>query len=167
MDDNLGVGLGHDVHAEQKWWLNGYPFIQSKHKLIFVPQIKQLQGHVDISIRIRGSLAAGILYFTAARTERGAPYDIARFQVVSDDRDVVDIDQRRQYVMRINILMWTFPANQDNIDVSAIQILLFAEVILQSLILLGRGGFGSYDGESLLAATVGLRPFCITCSIES
>ncbi|KAJ7745070.1 cytochrome oxidase complex assembly protein 1-domain-containing protein [Mycena metata] len=67
MDDNLGVVLGHDVHAEQKWWLNGHPFIHG--------EINQLQGCLDISIRIRGSLAAGTLYFTATRTERGVPYD--------------------------------------------------------------------------------------------
>ncbi|KAJ7027154.1 cytochrome oxidase assembly protein 1, partial [Mycena alexandri] len=77
-EENTRDILGDDVQAEQMWWLNGHPLIHG-------------EGRVNISIRIRGSLGVGMLYFTATRAERGAPYEIAQFKVISDDGDVVDI----------------------------------------------------------------------------
>jgi len=50
-DPQLTETLGLAIRTQPEWWLNGYPIIHG--------QINQLQGNIDVSFRIKGSLGAG------------------------------------------------------------------------------------------------------------
>ncbi|KAJ6604243.1 cytochrome oxidase assembly protein 1, partial [Mycena vulgaris] len=82
-NDQLVETLGLAIRPQPEWWLNGYPIIHG--------QINQLQGNIDVSFRIKGSLGAGTVYFTSVRKAKGIPYDILRFRVILDDGRVVEV----------------------------------------------------------------------------
>ncbi|KAJ7225915.1 cytochrome oxidase complex assembly protein 1-domain-containing protein [Mycena pura] len=82
-DPQLRELLGLALRPQPEWWLNGYPLIHG--------QINQLQGNVDVSFRIKGSLGFGTVYFTSIRKAKGIPYEILRFRVILDDGRVVEV----------------------------------------------------------------------------
>ncbi|KAF8213506.1 cytochrome oxidase complex assembly protein 1-domain-containing protein [Mycena galopus ATCC 62051] len=82
-DPQLLEALGFAIRPQPEWWLNGYPIIHG--------QINQLQGNIDVSFRIKGSLGSGTVYFTSVRKAKGIPYDILRFRVILDDGRVVEV----------------------------------------------------------------------------
>ncbi|KAJ7693651.1 cytochrome oxidase assembly protein 1, partial [Mycena rosella] len=47
-DPQLAETLGLAIRPQPEWWLNGYPIIHG--------QINQLQGNIDVSFRIKGSM---------------------------------------------------------------------------------------------------------------
>ncbi|KAG9226469.1 hypothetical protein CCMSSC00406_0005864 [Pleurotus cornucopiae] len=75
--------LGEAIRPQPEWWLNGDPRIKGN--------INQLQGNVDVSLRLKGSKDSGTLYFTSIRKEKGVPFTILRFKVICDDGSVVYI----------------------------------------------------------------------------
>ncbi|KAF4608305.1 hypothetical protein EYR40_000649 [Pleurotus pulmonarius] len=75
--------LGEAIRPQPEWWLNGDPRIKGN--------INQLQGNVDVSLRLKGSKGSGTLYFTSIRKEKGVPFTILRFKVICDDSSVVHI----------------------------------------------------------------------------
>ncbi|KAF7440330.1 hypothetical protein PC9H_000674 [Pleurotus ostreatus] len=75
--------LGEAIRPQPEWWLNGDPRIKGN--------INQLQGNVDVSLRLKGSKDSGTLYFTSIRKEKGVPFTILRFKVICDDGSVVHI----------------------------------------------------------------------------
>ncbi|KAJ6552595.1 cytochrome oxidase complex assembly protein 1-domain-containing protein [Mycena vulgaris] len=83
-DTNLRNVLGDNVIPQAEWWLNGKPRVRG--------ELNQLQGSIDLSMRLRGSQRAGTLYFTSVRKAQGIPYEILRFKVIADDGSVVDVD---------------------------------------------------------------------------
>ncbi|KAJ7458187.1 cytochrome oxidase complex assembly protein 1-domain-containing protein [Mycena latifolia] len=85
-DSNLRQVLGDDVVPQPEWWLNGRPQIRG--------ELNQLQGNVDLSMRLQGSRGAGTLHFTSVRKARGIPYEILRFRVIADNGTVVEVDPR-------------------------------------------------------------------------
>ncbi|KAJ6519431.1 cytochrome oxidase complex assembly protein 1-domain-containing protein [Mycena sanguinolenta] len=82
-DPQLLETLGFAIRPQPEWWLNGYPIIHG--------QINQLQGNIDVSFRIKGSLGSGTVYFTSVRKAKGIPYEILRFRVIHDDGRVVEV----------------------------------------------------------------------------
>ncbi|KAF7306574.1 Cytochrome oxidase complex assembly protein [Mycena indigotica] len=82
-DSQLRDSLGLAIRPQPEWWLNGYPIIHG--------QINQLQGNIDVSFRIRGSLGSGTVYFTSVRKAKGIPYELLRFRVILDDGQVVEV----------------------------------------------------------------------------
>ncbi|KAJ7139697.1 cytochrome oxidase complex assembly protein 1-domain-containing protein [Mycena epipterygia] len=82
-DPRLAEMLGLAIRPQPEWWLNGYPIIHG--------QINQLQGNIDVSFRIKGSLGSGTVYFTSVRKAKGIPYEILRFRVILDDGRVVEV----------------------------------------------------------------------------
>ncbi|KAJ7437596.1 cytochrome oxidase complex assembly protein 1-domain-containing protein [Mycena galericulata] len=84
MDSHLVRVLGDDVRPQPEWWLNGRPWIRG--------ELHQLQGSIDLSMRLSGSLGAGTLYFTSIRKSQSSPYEILRFTVIADDGTVVEVD---------------------------------------------------------------------------
>ncbi|KAJ6501657.1 cytochrome oxidase complex assembly protein 1-domain-containing protein [Mycena polygramma] len=82
-DPQLLEALGLAIRPQPEWWLNGYPIIHG--------QINQLQGNIDVSFRIKGSLGSGTVYFTSVRKAKGIPYEILRFRVILDDGRVVEV----------------------------------------------------------------------------
>jgi len=83
-DPQLAETLGLALRPQPEWWLNGYPIIHG--------QINQLQGNIDLSFRIKGSLGSGTVYFTSVRKAKGMPYEILRFRVILDDGRVVEVE---------------------------------------------------------------------------
>lgn len=47
--------------------------------LIYVEQINMMQGSVDVSFRVKGSKAAGTLYFTSIRRSKGTQFSIRAY----------------------------------------------------------------------------------------
>ncbi|KAJ7131844.1 cytochrome oxidase complex assembly protein 1-domain-containing protein [Mycena crocata] len=84
VDPTLHKVLGDGVSAQPEWWLNGKPRIRG--------ELNQIQGNIDLSMRLRGSQCAGTLYFTSVRKAHGMPYEILRFKVIADDGTVVQVD---------------------------------------------------------------------------
>ncbi|KAJ7456592.1 cytochrome oxidase complex assembly protein 1-domain-containing protein [Mycena latifolia] len=82
-DPQLAETLGLAIRPQPEWWLNGYPIIHG--------QINQLQGNIDVSFRIKGSMGSGTVYFTSVRKAKGIPYEILRFRVILDDGRVVEV----------------------------------------------------------------------------
>lgn len=106
-DPQLAETLGLAIRPQPEWWLNGYPIIHGQVRGIIssvakdgLPedfQINQLQGNIDLSFRIKGSLGAfincssmrelrdsrhsgsGTVYFTSVRKAKGIPYEICMF----------------------------------------------------------------------------------------
>lgn len=85
-DASLRQLLGDEITPKPEWWLNGRPRIRGEPN--------QLQGNIDLSMRLRGSRGAGTLHFTSIRKARGTPYEILRFRVITDDGRVVEVDPR-------------------------------------------------------------------------
>ncbi|KAJ7770868.1 cytochrome oxidase complex assembly protein 1-domain-containing protein [Mycena maculata] len=83
-DPQLTEALGLAIRPQPEWWLNGYPIIHG--------QINQLQGNIDLSFRIKGSMGSGTVYFTSVRKAKGIPYEILRFRVILDDGRVVQVE---------------------------------------------------------------------------
>ncbi|KAJ7142741.1 cytochrome oxidase complex assembly protein 1-domain-containing protein [Mycena epipterygia] len=83
-DIDLRQVLGDNVVPQPEWWLNGKPRIRG--------ELNQLQGNIDLSMRLHGSRGAGTLYFTSVRKAHGIPYEILRFKVIADDGTVVEVD---------------------------------------------------------------------------
>ncbi|CAG7853813.1 SubName: Full=Uncharacterized protein {ECO:0000313/EMBL:CCA67759.1} [Serendipita indica DSM 11827] len=48
-------------------------------------------GHVDLSFRIQGSRKGGTVYFTSVRKEKGVPFTILRFKVITDDGETISL----------------------------------------------------------------------------
>ncbi|KAJ6546610.1 hypothetical protein B0H10DRAFT_1685475, partial [Mycena sp. CBHHK59/15] len=46
-DSNMRHSLGDDTAPQSEWWLNGRPRIRG--------ELNQLQGSIDLSMRLRGS----------------------------------------------------------------------------------------------------------------
>ncbi|KAK0486201.1 cytochrome oxidase complex assembly protein 1-domain-containing protein [Armillaria novae-zelandiae] len=104
-DQGLRGALGEALRPQPEWWLNGEPRV--------LGAINILQGHVDLSFRIRGSkgvislspslfdsppycfLGSGTVYFTSVRREKGIPYEILRFKVIADDGTVLNVDSSK------------------------------------------------------------------------
>lgn len=82
-DAELDQLLGQGIRPQSEWWLNGDPRIHGN--------IRQLQGNVDLSFRVRGSKGTGTVYFTSVRKEKGDPYTILRFRVIGDGGSVVNV----------------------------------------------------------------------------
>ncbi|KAF7308780.1 DUF1783-domain-containing protein [Mycena kentingensis (nom. inval.)] len=82
-DNALRESLGLALRPQPEWWLNGYPVIHGS--------INQLQGNVDVSFRIKGSLGSGTVYFTSIRKAKGMPYELLRFRVILDNGQVVEV----------------------------------------------------------------------------
>ncbi|KAK0195804.1 cytochrome oxidase complex assembly protein 1-domain-containing protein [Armillaria mellea] len=86
-DEGLRDVLGEALRPQPEWWLNGEPRV--------LGAINILQGHVDLSFRIRGSKGSGTVYFTSVRREKGIPYEILRFKVITDSGTVVNVDSSK------------------------------------------------------------------------
>ncbi|RXW15782.1 hypothetical protein EST38_g10079 [Candolleomyces aberdarensis] len=82
-DPQLRDVLGDAIRPQPEWWLNGDPRIEGK--------IGQLQGNIDVSFRVKGSKGTGTVYFTSIRKEKGVPFTVLRFKVISDDGTVVHV----------------------------------------------------------------------------
>ncbi|KAF7310580.1 hypothetical protein HMN09_00600800 [Mycena chlorophos] len=52
------------------------------HPIFTRPQINQLQGNIDVSFRIKGSLGSGTVYFTSVRKAKGIPYELCAFILI-------------------------------------------------------------------------------------
>ncbi|KAJ7169479.1 cytochrome oxidase assembly protein 1 [Mycena filopes] len=83
-DPQLLETIGMAIRPQPEWWLNGYPIIHG--------QINQIQGNIDVSFRIKGSLGYGTVYFTSVRKAKGIPYEILRFRVILDDGRVIEVE---------------------------------------------------------------------------
>ncbi|KAH7107711.1 cytochrome oxidase complex assembly protein 1-domain-containing protein [Auriculariales sp. MPI-PUGE-AT-0066] len=82
--DEVCAALGNEVQPENGSFVySGYPRVQGTMSL--------LQGKVDISFRVRGSLGAGTVYFTSIRKTKGRPFVILRFRVVCDNGTIVSL----------------------------------------------------------------------------
>ncbi|TFY75590.1 hypothetical protein EWM64_g8423 [Hericium alpestre] len=75
--------LGEAVRPEPAWYLNGDPWVAGT--------VNMLQGHVDISFRVKGHKGAGTLYFTSIRKAKGEPFTILRFKIIADDGTVIQV----------------------------------------------------------------------------
>ncbi|TDL27341.1 DUF1783-domain-containing protein [Rickenella mellea] len=75
--------LGDGVRAAPEWWLNGQPYVNGA--------INLLQGSVDFSVRVKGSLREGILYFTSIRKTKGQQFEILRYKIITDDGHVLHL----------------------------------------------------------------------------
>ncbi|KAA1469162.1 DUF1783-domain-containing protein [Dentipellis sp. KUC8613] len=75
--------LGDAVRFEPAWYLNGDPWVSGS--------VNMLQGHVDISFRVKGHKQGGTLYFTSLRKAKGEPFTILRFKIIADDGTVVQV----------------------------------------------------------------------------
>ncbi|KDQ56785.1 hypothetical protein JAAARDRAFT_92188, partial [Jaapia argillacea MUCL 33604] len=82
-DDQIREVLGEAVRMEPKWWMNGDSWVEGG--------INMMQGHVDVSFRVKGHKGAGTLYFTSLRKAKGEPFTILRFKVIADDGRVVHV----------------------------------------------------------------------------
>ncbi|EPQ57790.1 DUF1783-domain-containing protein [Gloeophyllum trabeum ATCC 11539] len=82
-DPELREVLGEAIRPEPKWYLNGDPWIEGV--------INVLQGHCDVSFRLKGHKGAGTLYFTSVRKAKGEPFTILRFKIIADDGTVIHI----------------------------------------------------------------------------
>ncbi|KAJ7758941.1 cytochrome oxidase complex assembly protein 1-domain-containing protein, partial [Mycena maculata] len=82
-DQNVARVLGDCIVPQPEWWLNGHSRIRG--------ELNQIQGSIDLSLRLRGSRGAGTLYFTSVRKANGMPYEIMRFRVISDDGEIVEV----------------------------------------------------------------------------
>ncbi|KAI0822771.1 cytochrome oxidase complex assembly protein 1-domain-containing protein [Trametes gibbosa] len=80
----LRAVLGEAIRPEPVWWMNGDPWISGA---IHMPG-----GNIDLSFRLKGHKGAGTLYFTSIRREKGQPFQILRFKVISDDGTEVNIN---------------------------------------------------------------------------
>jgi len=69
--------LGDAIRVQGEWWLNGSPWIRGK--------VSTMQGSVDVSFRVKGTRGAATVYFTSIRRDKGLPFEILRFKVISDD----------------------------------------------------------------------------------
>ncbi|KZT23987.1 DUF1783-domain-containing protein [Neolentinus lepideus HHB14362 ss-1] len=76
-DPQIKETLGEAIRPEPQWYLNGDPWIEGT--------INMLQGHVDVSFRVKGHKGAGTLYFTSVRKAKGEPFTILRFKIIADD----------------------------------------------------------------------------------
>ncbi|KAJ7785892.1 cytochrome oxidase complex assembly protein 1-domain-containing protein [Mycena metata] len=83
-DPQLLETMGMAIRPQPEWWLNGYPIIHG--------QVNQIQGNIDVSFRIKGSLGSGTVYFTSVRKAKGIPYTILRFRVILDDGRVIEVE---------------------------------------------------------------------------
>ncbi|TFY61358.1 hypothetical protein EVG20_g7088 [Dentipellis fragilis] len=75
--------LGDAVRFEPAWYLNGDPWVSGS--------VNMLQGHVDISFRVKGHKQGGTLYFTSLRKAKGEPFTILRFKIIADDGTIVKV----------------------------------------------------------------------------
>ncbi|THH01644.1 hypothetical protein EW026_g1081 [Hermanssonia centrifuga] len=82
----LQHALGDAIRPEPVWWLNGDPLVKGG--------IHLLQGHVDLSFRVKGHKGSGTLYFTSIRKQKGQHFQPLRFRVICDDGNVIDIPLR-------------------------------------------------------------------------
>ncbi|KIY66402.1 DUF1783-domain-containing protein [Cylindrobasidium torrendii FP15055 ss-10] len=76
--------IGEAIRFEPEWWLNGDPWI--------LGSVNMLQGHVDLSFRVKGTKGAGTVYFTSIRRDKGMSFEIVRFKLIADNGTVVQID---------------------------------------------------------------------------
>ncbi|KAJ6534219.1 cytochrome oxidase complex assembly protein 1-domain-containing protein [Mycena capillaripes] len=84
IDPEIREALGDDVGPQPEWWLNGQSRIHG--------ELDHVQGSIDLSIRLRGSRGAGTLYFRSVRKADGIPYEISRFEMITDDGAVLKVD---------------------------------------------------------------------------
>jgi len=75
--------LGEAIRAEPVWYLNGDPWVNGS--------IRLLQGNVDLSFRVKGHKGSGTLYFTSIRKNKGEPFTILRFKVISDNGQIIEV----------------------------------------------------------------------------
>ncbi|EIN07027.1 DUF1783-domain-containing protein [Punctularia strigosozonata HHB-11173 SS5] len=75
--------LGDAIRPEPAWYLNGHPWIAGS--------VSNMQGHADVSFRVKGHKGAGTLYFTSIRKAKGEPFTVLRFRVITDDGTIVNI----------------------------------------------------------------------------
>ncbi|KAH9852706.1 cytochrome oxidase complex assembly protein 1-domain-containing protein [Lenzites betulinus] len=80
----LRAVLGEAIRPEPVWWMNGDPWISGA---VHMPG-----GNIDLSFRLKGHKGSGTLYFTSIRREKGQPFQILRFKVISDDGTEVNIN---------------------------------------------------------------------------
>ncbi|KAE9400405.1 DUF1783-domain-containing protein, partial [Gymnopus androsaceus JB14] len=78
---SLRQSLGDAIRMQGEWWLNGDPWVRGN--------ISTMQGNIDLSFRVRGTKGAGTVYFTSIRRDKGLPFEILRFKVISDDGKVI------------------------------------------------------------------------------
>ncbi|KAG8904396.1 hypothetical protein FRB99_001818 [Tulasnella sp. 403] len=76
--------LGDGIDLEPVWWMGNVPWVNG--------QINMPKGQVDVSLRLKGSKAAGTLYFTSVRREKGQPFTILRYKLITDDGRTIHLD---------------------------------------------------------------------------
>ncbi|KIM32420.1 hypothetical protein M408DRAFT_63327 [Serendipita vermifera MAFF 305830] len=54
-------------------------------------------GHVDLSFRVQGPRTGGTVYFTSVRKDKGLPFTILRFKIITDDGETIHlVDEKRK-----------------------------------------------------------------------
>lgn len=81
--------LGDGITLEPVWWMLNQPWVNG--------QINMPKGQIDVSLRVVGSKGAGTLYFTSIRREKGAPFTILRFKVITDDGRTIHLDPKEDF----------------------------------------------------------------------
>jgi len=76
--------LGDNIELEPVWWMGNQPKVNG--------QINMPKGQVDVSMRFRGSKGAGTAYFTSVRKEKGAPFSVLRYKLITDDGRTIHLD---------------------------------------------------------------------------
>ncbi|PVF98558.1 DUF1783-domain-containing protein [Serendipita vermifera] len=73
--------LGNPVHLPAKFfpdpWISG--------------SVNMPAGHVDLSFRIQGTKTGGTVYFTSIRKDKGLPFTILRFKVITDGGETISL----------------------------------------------------------------------------
>ncbi|EIW66621.1 hypothetical protein TREMEDRAFT_74761 [Tremella mesenterica DSM 1558] len=78
--------LGENVRLADNWWGFGDPWISGS--------INNMQGHVDLSFRVRGSHGAGTVYFTSIRPKQEGAWRIVRYKIITDDGQTIRLDEQ-------------------------------------------------------------------------